>query len=47
MLDYAQGYAARIDWSDLRRAEAALERTNAFVPPDLAEERGVRLRMPA
>jgi hypothetical protein len=23
-----------------------LERTNALVPPDLAEERGVRLRVP-
>lgn len=47
VLDYAQGYAAAIDWSDLARAEAELERTNALVPPDLAEERGVRLRMPA
>jgi len=47
VLDYAQRYAAAIDWSDLRRAEDALERTNAFVPPDLAEEQGVRLRMPA
>jgi hypothetical protein len=46
VLDYAQGYAARIDWSDLRRAEDMLERTNALVPPDLAEERGVRLRVP-
>jgi len=47
VLDYAQGYAAAIDWSDLARAEEELERTNALVPPDLAEERGVRLRMPA
>lgn len=47
VLDYAQRYAAAIDWSDLSRAEEALERTNALVPPDLAEERGTRLRMPA
>jgi Fic/DOC family len=46
VLDYAQRYAAAIDWSDLSRAEEALERTNAFVPPDVAEERGVRLRVP-
>lgn len=46
-LDYAQGYAAAIDWSDLARAEEELERTNALVPPDLAAERGVRLRIPA
>ncbi|MGE5281298.1 MAG: Fic family protein [Chloroflexota bacterium] len=47
VLDFAQGYAAAIDWSDLARAEEELERTNALVPPDLAEERGVRLQMPA
>lgn len=47
VLDFAQEYAAAIEWSDLRRAEDMLERTNALVPPDLAEERGVRLRMPA
>jgi len=38
--------AARIEWSDLQRAEDMLERTNALVPPDLAEERRVRLVMP-
>lgn len=47
VLDYAQRYAAAIDWSDLPRAEEMLERTNALVPPDLAAERGTRLLMPA
>jgi len=47
VLDYAQEYAAAIEWRDLARAEEMLERTNALVPPDLAEERGVRLKMPA
>ncbi len=47
VLDFAQAYAAAIDWSDLAAAERRLEETNAFVPPDLAEERGVRLRLPA
>lgn len=47
VLDFAQEYAAAIDWSDLDRAEGALRETNALVPPDLAEERGLRLRLPA
>ncbi len=47
VLDYVQDYAAAIDWSDLKTAERMLEETNAFVPPDTAEERGVRLQLPA
>jgi len=46
VLDFAQRYAAAIDWSDLATAEAALRETNAFVTPDEAEERGVRLQLP-
>jgi len=47
VLDFAQAYAAAIDWSDLRAAERALEKTNAFVEPEIAEERGLRLELPA
>lgn len=47
VLDFAQQYAAAIDWSDLRTAERMLERTNAFVEPEVAEERNVRLELPA
>ena len=47
VLDFAQAYATAIDWSDLATAERMLEQTNAFVAPDLAEERGVKLRLPA
>lgn len=47
VLDFAQAYAAAIDWSDLRTAERMLERTNAFVTPEDAEERNVRLELPA
>lgn len=47
VLDFAQEYAAAIDWSDLRVAEGTLRETNAFVPPELADERGLRLLMPA
>ncbi|HYQ79472.1 MAG TPA: Fic family protein [Solirubrobacterales bacterium] len=46
VLDFAQQYAAAIDWSDLRTAKAMLTQTNAFVPPDVAEEKGLRLRLP-
>jgi hypothetical protein len=47
VLDFAQRYAAAIDWSDLRVAEQMLTATNAFVPPDLADEQGRRLSMPS
>ncbi len=46
VLDFAQRYAAAIDWTDLRIAERVLEATNAFVPPDLSVERGIRLELP-
>ena len=46
VLDYAQRYAAAIDWSELSLAREALTETNAFVPADLAEERGLRLLLP-
>jgi hypothetical protein len=47
ILDFAQRYAAAIDWSDLRGAESMLTATNAFVTPDVAEEQGIRLLLPA
>jgi hypothetical protein len=47
VLDFAQEYAAAIEWSDLRRAERMLEETNAFLEPELAEGRGARLRLPS
>jgi hypothetical protein len=47
VLDFAQAYAAAIDWSDLRTAESMLEQTNAFLTPEDADERGLRLELPA
>lgn len=47
VLDFAQQYAAAIDWSDLDTAKEMLAATNAFVPPEVAEERGLRLSLPA
>ena len=46
VLDFAQEYAAAIDWSDLTEAERMLEQTNAFVAPEAAEEQGLRLSCP-
>jgi hypothetical protein len=46
VLDFAQQYAAAIDWSDLETAKDMLTRTNALVPPDVAEEKGLRLVLP-
>lgn len=46
VLDFAQRYAAAIDWSDLDVAKGLLTQTNAFVPPDVAEEKGLRLVLP-
>lgn len=47
VLDFAQAYAAEIEWADLKTAERLLTESNAFVPPDIADERGLRLRLPA
>ena len=46
IIEFLQRYAAAIDWRDLRGAESRLRDTNAFVPPDLAEESGQRLLLP-
>ncbi len=46
VLEFAQRYAAGIDWSDLRGAERMLEATNAFVLPHLVDEQRRRLRLP-
>lgn len=46
MADRAQRWASMVDWSTLPRATAQLEASNALVPPDEAEERGLLLRDP-
>jgi hypothetical protein len=47
VLDFAQQYSAAINWNDLDPARQMLEESNAFVPPDEAEQTGQRLRLPA
>jgi hypothetical protein len=46
ILDFAQRFAAEIDWSDQRVAQRMLEESNAFVLPEEAEETGARLLLP-
>ncbi|HEX5761996.1 MAG TPA: hypothetical protein VFY04_02635 [Solirubrobacterales bacterium] len=40
-------WASLVDWSGMARATVQLERSNALVAPDEAEERGLTLRDPA
>jgi hypothetical protein len=47
VLDFAQRYAAMIDWGDLELAHQMLGESNGFIPPDEAEETGQRLRLPS
>jgi hypothetical protein len=46
ILDFAQRYAAEIDWSDQASAQRMLEQTNAFVLPEEADDAGIRLLLP-
>ncbi len=46
-LDRVRRWTARMDWSTLAIARDLLERTNAFVDANDAEERGLQLRDPA
>ncbi len=47
MADRAQRWASLVDWSTRDRAMPQLNRSNALVAPDEAEERGLTLRDPA
>jgi hypothetical protein len=47
ILDFAQRYAAGINWKDRQAAHRVLEETNAFVLPEEAEETAARLVLPS
>ena len=47
ILDFAQRYTAAIDFSDYGNAVDLLRQTNAFVDPHVADDEGLRLRLPA
>lgn len=46
ILNFAQRYTAAIDFSDYDTAVAQLQRTNAFLDPRVADDEGIRLRLP-
>jgi hypothetical protein len=46
VIDWAQRYSARVDWSDYQRAREDMERTGAFTSAVEMERRGLRLRLP-
>jgi Fic family protein len=46
MLDFAQKYTQTINWKDYKRARAMMTRTNAFMDPGEADNKGIRLQLP-
>jgi hypothetical protein len=46
VIDFAQKYAAAVDFSDLDRARLLLDRTHAFADPNEADAAGIRLVLP-
>ncbi len=46
MLNFAQKYTTAIDFSTYENAESELRRTTAFMDPGVADEEGIRLKLP-
>ena len=46
MLDYAQKWAAAVDWRSVEETRRELDDCDAFLEANVAEEEGKRLRMP-
>ncbi len=46
-LDFARKWVAAVPWTDLESTRLALESCHAFVDPTEADDRGIRLRLPA
>ncbi len=46
VLDFAQNYTARVDWSDFKKAQKILTSTYAFMDANTAEVNGVKLILP-
>jgi fido (protein-threonine AMPylation protein) len=47
MLDFAQRFSVAIDWADFASAEGELKSAHAFMDSNEADDRGIRLRLPA
>ena len=46
-LDFARKWVAAVPWTDLESTRRVLESCHAFVDPTEADDRGIRLRLPA
>jgi fido (protein-threonine AMPylation protein) len=46
-LDFARKWVAAVPWTDLEATRLVLEGCHAFVDPTEADDRGIRLRLPA
>lgn len=46
MLDFAQRWTAAVPWTNVAETRQVLEACHAFLDPNEADERGVRLRLP-
>ena len=47
VLDFAQRFTLSVDWTGFDRAQAVLQAAHAFMDSTTADERGIRLRLPA
>jgi hypothetical protein len=47
VLDFAWRWTAAIDWQDVETTRRELEGCNAFIKPGIADDQGLRLKMPA
>jgi hypothetical protein len=45
-LAFAQRYVAAVPWDNWEQANSVLVRTNAFMPPEEGDDKGIRLRIP-
>jgi len=45
-MDFAQRYAAAVDFAELDRARFILDRTHAFTDPNETDTTGIRLMLP-
>lgn len=46
-LDFAQKWVSAIPWGELQSTQAVLDQCHAFMDPAVADDEGVRLRLPA
>lgn len=45
-LDYAQKWTSAVEWENVKAAQKILQSCNAFLSPAMADEEGIRLKLP-